>query len=133
MDFGIGTLVEDVRKQNYATITLTQETLGTPSYSAPEQLRGELTTPQTDLYVWALVFLECLTGQPVISGSNLASIFHKQLSQSNVPLPAAIVGHPVAGLLRRALQKKVHERTVTASELYAELKKNKYSEFSRWN
>jgi TOMM system kinase/cyclase fusion protein len=123
LDFGIGTLVEDARKQNYATITLTQETLGTPSYSAPEQLRGELTTPQTDLYVWALVFLECLTGQPVISGSNLASIFHKQLSQSNVPLPAAIVGHPVAGLLRRALQKKVHERTVTASELYAELKK----------
>jgi TOMM system kinase/cyclase fusion protein len=123
LDFGIGTLVEDARKQNYATITLTQETLGTPSYSAPEQLRGELTTPQTDLYVWALVFLECLTGQPAISGSNLASIFHKQLSQSNVPLPAAIVGHPVAGLLRRALQKKVHERTVTASELYAELKK----------
>ncbi|WP_051302923.1 TOMM system kinase/cyclase fusion protein [Psychromonas aquimarina] len=127
LDFGIGTLVDEARLQNYKTITLTQETLGTPSYSSPEQLRGEPPTVKTDLYVWGLVFIECLTGQPAMSGSNLASVFHKQLSQENVPLPAAIVGHPIAALLRRALQKKAHERTVNAAELYQELTQINFS------
>ena len=121
LDFGIGTLISEARQLDYKSITLTQETLGTPSYSAPEQLRGEPPTLKTDLYVWGLVFIECLTGQPAITGSNLASIFHKQLSQENVPLPAAIVGHPIAALLRRVLQKKAHERSVNAAALYKDL------------
>ena len=121
LDFGIGTLVNEVRQQDYKSITLTQETLGTPSYSAPEQLRGEPPTLKTDLYVWGLVFIECLTGQPAMSGSSLASVFHKQLSQANVPLPASIVGHPIAALLRRVLHKKAHERSSDAQVLYKEL------------
>ncbi len=127
LDFGIGTLVNEARLQDYKSITLTQETLGTPSYSAPEQLRGEPPTLKTDLYVWGLVFIECLTGQPAMSGSSLASVFHKQLSQSNVPLPATIVGHPIAALLRRVLQKKAHERSVNAQELYKELAQINFS------
>jgi len=127
LDFGIGTLVNEARLQDYKSITLTQETLGTPSYSAPEQLRGEPPTLKTDLYVWGLVFIECLTGQPAISGGSLAAVFHKQLSQSNVPLPAAIVGHPISALLRRVLQKKSHERSVDAQTLYNELTQINFS------
>lgn len=121
LDFGIASLSEETRQAEYKTLTLTRETLGTPSYSAPEQLRGEPVSPKTDLYVWGLVFIECLTGQPAVSGSSLASVFYKQLSQSNVPLPAAIAGHPVALLLRRVLQKKVHDRNVTAAGLYKDM------------
>lgn len=121
LDFGIGTLVNEARVQDYKSITLTHETLGTPSYSSPEQLRGEPATVKTDLYVWGLVFIECLTGKPAMSGSNLASIFHKQLSQENVALPSAIVGHPLAALLRRVLQKKAHLRSVNAPDLYHEI------------
>ncbi|WP_051227853.1 TOMM system kinase/cyclase fusion protein [Oceanospirillum beijerinckii] len=127
LDFGIGTLVNEARQHDYRTLTLTQETLGTPSYSSPEQLRGEAPSVKTDIYVWALVFLECLTGEPAVSGPSVAAIFHKQLSQTNVPLPAPIVGHPVAALLRRALQKKSHERTITGPELFSELKKLNFS------
>ncbi|VAW57783.1 Adenylate cyclase / Guanylate cyclase [hydrothermal vent metagenome] len=121
LDFGIGSLTKEARQFEFKTITLTQETLGTPSYSAPEQLRGEPPTLKTDLYVWGLVFLECLTGKPAIYGSSLASIFHKQLSPSNVPLPAAVAGHPVAGLLRRVLNKKTNERLGDARDIYREL------------
>ena len=121
LDFGIGTLINDAQHTDYKSITLTQETLGTPSYSAPEQLRGEPPTVKTDIYVWALVFIECLTAKPAMAGSSIASIFHKQLSQNNVPLSAALMGHPIAAILRRALQKKSHERTVTAQELFAEV------------
>ena len=121
LDFGIGTLVNDARQLDYKSLTLTQETLGTPSYSAPEQLRGEPPTLKTDLYVWGLVFIECLTGQPAMSGSSLASIFHKQLSQSHVPLPISIMSHPIAALLRRVLEKNALARNVEADELYNEL------------
>lgn len=121
LDFGIGTLVNDARQHDYKSLTLTQETLGTPSYSAPEQLRGEPPTLKTDLYVWGLVFIECLTGQPAMSGSSLASIFHKQLSQSHVPLPIAIISHPIAAILRRVLEKNALARNVEAHELYNEL------------
>lgn len=127
LDFGIGTLVNEARQLDYKTITLTQETLGTPSYSAPEQLRGEPPTPKTDIYVWGLVLIECLTGQPAISGASLASIFHKQLSESNVPLPTTIAGHPIAGLLRRVLQKKANERAANAAELYSEFTQLNFS------
>ncbi len=122
LDFGIGTLTDRTQQQDYKSITLTQETLGTPSYSAPEQLRGEPPTAKTDLYVWGLVFIECLTGEPTVSGSTLASIFQKQLSPNNIPLPSGIVSHPIAALLRRVLNKKIEERAGDALEIYQSLK-----------
>ena len=111
LDFGIGTLVNEARQVDFKSITMTQEALGTPSYSAPEQLRGEPPTPRTDIYVWALVFIECLTARPTVTGNSVAAIFQQQLSQSNVQLPQALAGHAVASLLRRALNKKADERT----------------------
>lgn len=118
LDFGIGALLQEVQHSDYKSITLTQEILGTPSYSAPEQLRGEPPTPKTDLYVWGLVFLECLTGTPAVSGSSFASIFQKQLDPAQIPLPPALVGHASAHLLRRVLEKKVSERAGSALDIY---------------
>ena len=126
LDFGIGTLRHEARQLDYKSITLTQETLGTPSYSAPEQLRGEPPLPQTDIYVWGLVFLECLSGQPAISGSSLAAVFHQQLSPSNVPL-GILAGHDSANLLRSVLSKKAHERPANSIELYHRFKKLNFS------
>ncbi|WP_185230309.1 TOMM system kinase/cyclase fusion protein [Teredinibacter franksiae] len=127
LDFGIGALVNEARQLDYKSITLTQETLGTPSYTAPEQLRGEPPTPKTDLYVWGLVFIECLTGQPAVSGPSLAAVFQKQLNPENIPLPPAIAGHPIAAILRRSLNKKVHERASSAQELFVAISKLNFS------
>ncbi|MGA4608646.1 TOMM system kinase/cyclase fusion protein [Pseudoalteromonas maricaloris] len=121
LDFGIGTLAQETRQHDFETITLTQETLGTPSYSAPEQLRGEPASAKSDLYVWGLVFLECLTGVPAVTGTSVASIYHKQLSDVHIPIPSALLGHPLAGLLRRVLNKSALERVITATEAFSEL------------
>ena len=121
LDFGIGTLTQDSRQADFNTLTLTQETLGTPSYSAPEQLRGEPATEKTDLYVWGLVFLECLTGLPAITGSSIAAVYHKQLSDMQVSIPSGLLGHPLADLLRRVLIKNAIDRVITGDELYQEL------------
>ena len=110
----------------YKSITLTQETIGTPSYSSPEQLRGEPPLAQTDVYVWGLVFLECLTGTPTITGRSLAAIFHQQLSPANVPL-GILAGHNSASFFRRVLNKKAQERPTNTAELYHEFRQFNFS------
>lgn len=127
LDFGIATLTHEARYQDYQTITLTHETLGTPSYCSPEQLRGEPPTIKSDLYVWGLVFIECLTGKPAISGSSLASVFHQQLSQTSINLPLWIASHPIAALLRRVLHKKSQDRISNVSSVYSELGRINFS------
>ncbi len=128
LDFGIATLTLEARGKDYNTITLTHEALGTPSYCAPEQLRGEPPTTKSDLYVWGLVFIECLTGSPAIEGASLASVFHKQLSKHHVYIPSCLLNHPVSSLLRRVLHKSSKDRLAKASQVYLELKKiNFYS------
>lgn len=123
LDFGIGTFVPGARKSDYLSLTLSRETVGTPSYSAPEQLRGEPPTVKSDLYAWGLVFVECLTGRAVMRGATLAEIFHRQLSPDDVPLPPAILGHPLGDLLRRVLQKNQKDRTGRTDQLYSDFQK----------
>lgn len=121
LDFGIGVLVPSARDQDYKSLTLTNETIGTPAYSAPEQLRGQPPTIKTDLYVWGLVFLECLTGSPAVDGASVAEIFHRQLSAAEIPLPPAIAGHPLGALLRRALKKDAAQRYASSQALWNDL------------
>ncbi|HVG63963.1 MAG TPA: TOMM system kinase/cyclase fusion protein [Hyalangium sp.] len=121
LDFGIGAVIPSARTSDYKSLTLTNELIGTPAYSAPEQLRGEPPTIKSDLYAWGLVFLECLTGTPAIDGASVAEVFHRQLSPAEVPLPPAIAGHPLGALLRRALKKDAAQRYASSQALWNEL------------
>ena len=118
LDYGIGTFISNFEQVDDKTLTLTHEAVGTPSYSSPEQLRGEAATVKSDIYAWGLLVLECLTGQAVMQGSSLAEVFHKQLSPQDVQLPLAIVGHELGDLLRRVLQKNPQQRAGQAETLY---------------
>ena len=118
LDFGIAALAggpEDVR------LTGTAEALGTPGYSAPEQLKGMPTTPRSDLYAWGLVYLECLAGTPVFTGRSVAELIYQQVSPDPVPIPAALAGTPLGELLRTATQKNPEERAVSADALLGAL------------
>lgn len=110
VDFGIGALLDEQAAFQTVAASLTREALGTPSYSAPEQLRGEPPTPRSDLYAWGLMFVECLTGAPVFKGYTLPEVYHAQLSAQDVPLPPALIGHPLHALLRKVLAKKPEDR-----------------------
>ncbi|MDV5167811.1 TOMM system kinase/cyclase fusion protein [Photobacterium rosenbergii] len=129
LDFGIGTLKSEARQLDYKSITLSQETLGTPTYSAPEQLRGEPPVAQTDIYVWGLVFLECLFGKPPITGRSLADIFHQHLSPANISL-GVLAGHNSAHFFRRVLNKKYSDRPDNTASLYHELCQLNFSDLT---
>lgn len=94
---------------------------GTPAYCAPEQLRGEACTPATDIYAWALVFLECLSGRPCVQGTDVGEVLQRQLSDTAHALPEELTGHPLAPLLRQALQKDLQQRAADAAGLYLDL------------
>jgi TOMM system kinase/cyclase fusion protein len=125
LDFGISTLVAHARSEPFPTLTMTEEWLGTPSYCAPEQLRGEPPGVSVDLYAWGLIFLECLSGRAAVDGISAAEILHLQLSAQEVPLPPEIGSHALGALLRRALRKNPAARCADATSLLAELNRTR--------
>ncbi|MCB9230760.1 MAG: TOMM system kinase/cyclase fusion protein [Bacteroidia bacterium] len=123
LDFGIGAFTREYQANDYQSLTLTREVMGTPAYSAPEQLRGEPATVKSDLYAWGLITLECLTGKPVMQGESVAEVFQQQLNMTNIPLTPAVAGHPLADVLRKVLQKNARQRSADAKTVWEQFRK----------
>jgi TOMM system kinase/cyclase fusion protein len=123
LDFGIGAIVEAARLEEFSRLTKTNELLGTPAYAAPEQLRGQAPSIRSDLYSWALVFLECLTGEQAIQADSLHELLARQSGPEPVQIPSWLRSHHIGRVLTRALVKQVDRRTVDASELMRELER----------
>ena len=117
LDFGISTLVKSVQSEEYSRLTGTAELVGTPGYAAPEQLRGDDSSPATDLFSWGLVFLECLTGEPVYRGRSVPDILYQQLGPEPISIPEPLQGHPLGALLSDVTQKDIETRTKNATKL----------------
>ncbi|MEL6342365.1 MAG: TOMM system kinase/cyclase fusion protein [Myxococcota bacterium] len=124
LDFGIGAVLQQSASEPvYTQVTVSREFLGTPAYSAPEQLRGEPPTLRADLFSWGLILLECLTGQRVMSGDSVSEILLKQLGGAPVPMPTALRASRIGRLLEQVLNKEVMERDVTAEGLLREVER----------
>jgi TOMM system kinase/cyclase fusion protein len=117
LDFGIGAITgpDDEETED---LTGTGEMLGSPGYAAPEQLLRGRPTPRSDLFSWALVFLECLTG---IGAEPIHRLVLQRLDPQPVPIPPPLADHPLGDLLQRALVKDVSAREVTAEQLLRQL------------
>ncbi|MBK7972449.1 MAG: protein kinase [Deltaproteobacteria bacterium] len=83
LDFGIARAREDMR------ITRAGDFLGTPAYSAPEQLVGASVTPRGDVYSIGCVLFEALTGRLLLDADSIRGIVDQQL-HSGVPPPRGI-------------------------------------------
>jgi predicted Ser/Thr protein kinase len=81
VDFGIARLVD--------TGTITSHLIGTPSYLAPEQLRGEPATPAIDVFAWAVTIAFAATGRPPFGHDTVPAvmnrIMHAEPDLSGVP------------------------------------------------
>ncbi len=121
LDFGISTVTRNMHADEYARLTGTKELLGTPGYAAPEQLRGRDASPATDLFSWGLMFVECVTGRPVYSGSSIPDLIFRQLEQAPVPIPEPLRRSPLGELLGEVLQKDPAARPQGAAPLLRRL------------
>lgn len=120
LDFGIAGVVEGARGPEYVSLTTQSGVIGTPSYMAPEQLKGQL-NPATDLYAWGLVLLECLTGKVVVEASTPMEAMAAQLDPTPIPIPALIERMPIGQLLVEVLDKDPDRRLPTALDVLQRL------------
>jgi serine/threonine protein kinase/tetratricopeptide (TPR) repeat protein len=70
LDFGISRQLDAIDRP--ADPTLAAVRLLTPAYAAPEQIRGEATTVQTDVYALGVILYELLTGRMPFDLSQLS-------------------------------------------------------------
>jgi len=109
-------------------ITQAGEFMGTYPYTAPEQFDGSLNDPRLDLYAWAVVFFEMLTGKPfaqVLTGESgkvsLQALVQYYRTSSEDKLSIAFftdqgIPQEFAAILQKALRRDPRRRYQSAQE-----------------
>jgi serine/threonine protein kinase len=98
------------------SLTQTGDSIGTPSYLSPEQVRREELDARTDLFSFGLVLYEMITGHKGFSGSSTTGIREAVLRLSIVPARQLQPGIPpkLDSIITRALEKDRPLRYQTA-------------------
>jgi serine/threonine protein kinase len=110
-DFGLA------KDRDASVLTKAGQALGSMDYMAPEQIRGEDVSAQSDVYALGCVMYECLSGRPPFADKQGMRILWAHL-QEDPPDPLADrpdVPADVGWALRQALAKEPEERPPTAT------------------
>jgi eukaryotic-like serine/threonine-protein kinase len=104
--------------QSSLGLTGSGQFLGTPNYSAPEQIQGRLVDGRTDQYALACVTFEMLTGEAPFERDQGMAVIWAHLSEPPPSLASRRPGLPAAadGVLARALAKEPGERFASGQE-----------------
>jgi len=116
MDFGIA-------KTQELNLTRTGSILGTPYYMAPEQIRGETITRQTDIYAFGILLFELLTGSRPTRGETVEQIFYQILKEplDLDPLREAGISESVRRVIERCTSKAPGDRPASFAEVRQQL------------
>ncbi len=106
IDWGIAQQLAGARYTNH------DEAIGTPTYMAPEQARGELSDGSSDVYGLAVVAYHALAGRPPFTGKSSVDILVQHLNKPPPALaprcPQAPVG--LVELVEKMLAKRPADR-----------------------
>jgi len=120
-DFGLARRIE-----GGVGLTVTGVPMGTPSYMAPEQVRGQLDSigPATDVYGLGAVLYELLTGRAPFRAETSALTLQKALAEDPAP-PSRLntrVPRDLETICLKCLQKEPSRRYASAAALAEELR-----------
>src|SRR5581483_3945955 len=124
LDFGLAKLAQTVGpKPDTATLTSSQTVagivLGTASYMAPEQVRGDPADPRTDIFAFGAVLYEMLSGERAFRRETPAETMTAVLKQDPPELPQVgnMVSPALDRIVRRCLEKNPEQRFQSARDL----------------
>ena len=123
-DFGIA----HVDDPDGAQQTKAGEMMGTPRYMSPEQVMGNTVDGRSDLYALGVILYELTTGQNLIKGKSLATIF-REIIHDAPQVPKLKDRHftdsqreAVTRIILKSLQKAPQERIQTGRQFADALK-----------
>jgi len=115
MDFGIA-MDTTLRKITWSGLS---QTMGTPDYMAPEQVKGRRGDARTDIYSLGVILYEMLTGEVPFSGENVYAAMRAKVQDCPVP-PSHLqpdVSLQLEEIILHALECDPRERFRNATEL----------------
>ncbi|MET7667691.1 serine/threonine-protein kinase [Micromonospora luteifusca] len=112
VDFGVAVT------QEAASLTGTNQVVGTALYMAPEQVSKNETSPAIDIYALGAVVYHCLAGEPPHQGENAVAVALRHLEEEPSPLPEDVPA-AVRRLVATAMAKDPLHRFPTAGAMAA--------------
>jgi serine/threonine protein kinase len=111
IDWGIAHREHSVRYTNH------DEAIGTPTYMAPEQARGGVSTGHSDVYGLGCVAYQALTGRPPFVGNTSVEVLVQHINKSAPPLAPRCPEAPIAliELVESMIAKNIEERPTAAA------------------
>src|ERR1035441_7763633 len=124
LDFGLAKLAQKAGAEP-DEVTLTSShtaaglVLGTASYMAPEQVRGEAADPRTDIFAFGAVLYEMLSGVRAFRRDTAAETMTAVLKDDPPELsdPGRFVSPALERIVRRCLEKNPEQRFQSARDL----------------
>ncbi len=125
LDFGLAKLAQTAgTSPDEVTLTSAQNTaagvvMGTASYMAPEQVRGEGSDPRTDIFAFGAVLYEMLSGVRAFRRDTAAETMTAVLKDDPPELsnPGRMVSPTLERIVRRCLEKSPEQRFQSARDL----------------
>ena len=122
MDFGLAKQIDSDSR-----FTRTGTTIGTPSYMAPEQARGEnkKIDRRSDVYSLGAVLYEMLAGRPPFTGETMMNIVMKVIHDEATPLRrfAPKMHRDIETIVFKAMEKEPRRRYQSMSELADDIRR----------
>lgn len=124
LDFGLARLLQPVvDRTTLASLTDTQQVVGTLPYMAPEQLAGEKADARSDLYAAGVVVYELATGRRPFPQTGAPQLMYAIMNESP-EAPSAVrrgISSGLEALILKALEKDPERRYQAARELRVDL------------
>jgi eukaryotic-like serine/threonine-protein kinase len=119
IDFGIASNAGS-RRLTFAKLS---QTMGTPDYISPEQVKGKRGDGRSDVYALGVMFYEMLTGKVPFTGPNPFVIMNDRLLNNPIPPRelAPEISPELQEIIYRALERDPKNRYATAAEFAFDL------------